>query len=297
MYPVAPRPLLAGGGGLLFSVGLLQTVAGIQAQIGLRIPFFISGLPKASWLSLGLQLFWATTPWGAVALGSRAPELMITMTPILELVRLGRQRTSSISQQTSSMITMTPLLLAVSMIILVVAIWPDEAAYTPGSGGFYLPLRPYVLLAACAGLALHQDAGPPRTYPLSSLLYCAGLLGWQLLAVLARTTSSMEQLRDATAHLRASGRLLMPPFAIVGAIFLVLGAAAWSNVPLAAPQSVKVPALGHCVVSRLGSCVLRAHLTAPSSSALPGRGRSTGGPATASGARASRLQSRRFRRL
>ena len=71
-------------------------------------------------------------------MGSRAPELMITMTPILELVRLGRQRTSSISQQTSSMITMTPLLLAVSMIILVVAIWPDEAAYTPGSGGFYL---------------------------------------------------------------------------------------------------------------------------------------------------------------
>ena len=157
-------------------------------------------------------------------MGSRARELMITMTPILELVRLGRQRTSSISQRTSSMITMTPLLLAVSMIILVVAIWPDEAAYTPGSGGFYLPLRPYVLLAACAGLALHQDAGPPRTYPLSSLLYCAGLLGWQLLAVLARTTSSVEQLRDATAHLRASGRLLMPPFAIVGAIFLVLGA-------------------------------------------------------------------------
>ena len=267
----------------------------LQAQIGLRIPFFGLQLlgraifrPTAFKQLLGEQRRW---------LGSRAPELMITMTPILELVRLGRQRTSSISQQTSSMITMTPLLLAVSMIILVVAIWPDEAAYTPGSGGFYLPLRPYVLLAACAGLALHQDAGPPRTYPLSSLLYCAGLLGWQLLAVLARTTSSMEQLRDATAHLRASGRLLMPPFAIVGAIFLVLGAAAWSNVPLAAPQSVKVPALGHCVVSRLGSCVLRAHLTAPSSSALPGRGRSTGGPATASGARASRLQSRRFRRL
>ena len=217
------------------------------------------------------------------------------MTPIIEVLGV-RDRLLKLTLLRGGPATPTniaPILLAASAIILVVAIWP---AHTPGSGGFYLPLRPYVLLAACAGLAL-QDAGPPRTYPLSSLLYCAGLLGWQLLAVLARTTSSVEQLRDATAHLRASGRLLMPPFAIVGAIFLVLGAAAWSNAPLAAPQSVKVPALGHCVVSRLGSCVLRAHLTAPSSSALPGRGRSTGGPATASGARASRLQSRRFRRL
>ena len=41
-------------------------------------------------------------------------------------------------------------------------------------------------------------------------------------------------------------------------------------------------------------CVLRARLTAPCSSALPGRGLATGIPATASAARASRLQSRRF---
>jgi len=43
--------------------------------------------------------------------------------------------------------------------------------------------------------------------------------------------------------------------------------------------------------------LLRARLAAPGSSALPGRGRPTGRPATASGARASRLQSRRFHRL
>eukprot|EP00964_Phaeocystis_antarctica_P014792 scaffold8163_cov78-Phaeocystis_antarctica.AAC.2 len=55
--------------------------------------------------------------------------------------------------------------------------------------------------------------------------------------------------------------------------------------------------------SRLGSAparVLRllwARLAALTSSALPGRGRPTGSPATASGARASRLQRRRYHRL
>ena len=44
-------------------------------------------------------------------------------------------------------------------------------------------------------------------------------------------------------------------------------------------------------------CLLRARLAALSSSVLPGRGRATGRPATASGARASRLQSCRFHRL
>eukprot|EP00964_Phaeocystis_antarctica_P047550 scaffold27514_cov48-Phaeocystis_antarctica.AAC.1 len=43
--------------------------------------------------------------------------------------------------------------------------------------------------------------------------------------------------------------------------------------------------------------LLRAHLAALGSSALPGRGRATGRPATAAGARASRLQSRRSHRL
>ena len=145
------------------------------------------------------------------------------MTPIIEVLGVRLDKLLKLTLLRGGPATPTniaPILLAASAIILVVAIWP---AYTPGSGGVYLPLRPYVLLAACAGLAL-QDAGPPRTCPLSSLLYCAGLLGWQLLAVLARTTSSVEQLRDETVHLRASGRLLMPPFAIVGAIFLVLGA-------------------------------------------------------------------------
>ena len=44
-------------------------------------------------------------------------------------------------------------------------------------------------------------------------------------------------------------------------------------------------------------CLLRARLAALGSSALPGRGRPSGRPATASSARASRLQSCRFRRL
>eukprot|EP00964_Phaeocystis_antarctica_P099456 scaffold65302_cov38-Phaeocystis_antarctica.AAC.3 len=42
-------------------------------------------------------------------------------------------------------------------------------------------------------------------------------------------------------------------------------------------------------------CLLRARQTALDSSALPGRGRPTGHPATASGARASHLPSRRCR--
>ena len=76
----------------------------------------------------------------------------------------------------------------------------------------------------CVVLAL-EDAGPPRTYrvPLSSRICCVGVLGWQLLALLARTTSSVEELRATTALLRASSGVL-PPFAIIGFIFLVLGA-------------------------------------------------------------------------
>ena len=56
----------------------------------------------------------------------------------------------------------------------------------------------------------------------------------------------------------------------------------------------------HGQSARLGSSparplhLLRARLAAPCSSALPGRGPATGRPAAASGARASRLQSRRF---
>ena len=41
-------------------------------------------------------------------------------------------------------------------------------------------------------------------------------------------------------------------------------------------------------------CLLRVHLTALGSAALPGRGRATGHPTIASGARVSRLRSRRF---
>ena len=53
-----------------------------------------------------------------------------------------------------------------------------------------------------------------------------------------------------------------------------------------------VPCLGSALARLL--CLLRARLAAMGSSALPGRGRPAGRLGTASGARASRLQSRRF---
>ena len=75
-------------------------------------------------------------------------------------------------------------------------------------------------------VVLASNAGPSRTYRAFSHLHCVGLLGWQLFAVLHRTTSSVEELRGSTALLRGavSSRLLLPPFAVVGAAYLVLGA-------------------------------------------------------------------------
>ena len=64
----------------------------------------------------------------------------------------------------------------------------------------------------------------------------------------------------------------------------LLGRAAWSKCPLGSAQARLL-------------CLLRARLAALGSSALLGRGQPTGSPAAASGARASRLQSRRFHRL
>ena len=138
-----------------------------------------------------------------------------------------------------------------SAIIIVVAMHMHHDPDAEDTGVYFSPYRISLAwcgcfgLAACALLALEdagrisdhdagppcvvlawEDAGPPdRTYhyPLSSLLYCVGLLGWPLLALLARTTSSVEELRVTTALLRASSGAL-PPFAIVGFIFLVLGA-------------------------------------------------------------------------
>ena len=141
---------------------------------------------------------------------------------------------------------MTPVLVAMSAIIVVVAMHMhhDPDVYSSPFFRFGLSWLVFVLLAACAVLALEdagripdaaqwppcvvlalEDAGPPRTYrvPLSSLICCAGVLGWQLLALLARTTSSVEELRVTTALLRARSGV-MPPFAIIGFIFLVLGA-------------------------------------------------------------------------
>ena len=137
--------------------------------------------------------------------------------------------------------TMTPILVAMSACIILVAMHLDPDAEYTGVYRCGLAFCGCIALAACAALALEdagripdagpprvvlalEDSGPPRTYRnMSSLLFCVGLLGWQLLAVLHRTTSSAEQLRDSTALLRASSRLLLPPFAIVGALYLVLG--------------------------------------------------------------------------
>ena len=149
--------------------------------------------------------------------------------------------------------SLTPILVAMSAIIIVVAMHMHNEPDAKDTGLYYshyhighigLAWCGCFGLAACAVLALEDagrisdhDAGPPcvvlaledgeptRTYryPLSSLLCCAGVLGWQLLALLARTTSSVEELRVTTALLRASSGVL-PPFAIIGFIFFVLGA-------------------------------------------------------------------------
>ena len=146
---------------------------------------------------------------------------------------------------------MTPVLVAMSAIIVVLAMHMHNEPDAEDTGVYFSPYRiglawcGFLGPAACAVLALEdagrisdhdagppcvvlalEDAGPPRTsyrVPLSSLLYCVGLLGWPLLALLARTTSSVEELRATTALLRASSGVL-PPFAIIGFIFLVLGA-------------------------------------------------------------------------
>ena len=140
--------------------------------------------------------------------------------------------------------TMTAVSVGMSAIIVVVAMhmhYDPEVYSSPffriglAWCGCFL-LAPFAVLAwedtgrihdagpPCVVLAL-EDGEPTRTYryPLSSLLCCAGVLGWQLLALLARTTSSVEELRVTTALLRARSGAL-PPFAIVGFIFLVVGA-------------------------------------------------------------------------
>ena len=146
---------------------------------------------------------------------------------------------------------MTPVLVAMSAIIVVLAMHMHNEPDAEDTGVYFSPYRiglawcGFLGPAACAVLALEdagrisdhdagppcvmlalEDAGPPRTsyrVPLSSLLYCVAQLGWPLLGLLARTTSSVEELRVTTALLRARSGAL-PPFAIVGFIFLVVGA-------------------------------------------------------------------------
>ena len=147
--------------------------------------------------------------------------------------------------------SLTPILVAMSAIIIVVAMHMHHDPDAEDTGVYFSPYRISLAwcgcfgLAACALLALEdagrisdhdagppcvvlalEDAGPPRTsyrVPLSSLLYCVAQLGWPLLGLLARTTSSVEELRVTTALLRARSGAL-PPFAIIGFIFFVLGA-------------------------------------------------------------------------
>merc|ERR1719223_2488008 len=90
-------------------------------------------------------------------------------------------------------------------------------------------------LVVCALVALeHSSAFETvryRTYKLSSLIFCAGLVGGQAMAVLWRTLSSVEDLRAATEQLRTNSILssfvlvaeylgypptTFPPFTIVG---------------------------------------------------------------------------------
>ena len=145
---------------------------------------------------------------------------------------------------------MTPVLVAMSAIIVVLAMHMHNEPDAEDTGVYFSPYRiglawcGFLGPAACAVLALEdagripdaaqgppcvvlalEDAGPPRTYrvPLSSRLYCVGLLGFQLFALLSRTTSSVEQVRDSTAFLLRRVPATAP-FAIVGFIFLVLGA-------------------------------------------------------------------------
>jgi hypothetical protein len=140
--------------------------------------------------------------------------------------------------------TTTHVLVAMSAIIVILAVHQNNPDAENTSTWWRCGLVWAVVwgLVACAVLALENagripdaappcvvlasNAGPSRTYRAFSHLHCVGLLGWQLFAVLHRTTSSVEELRGSTALLRGaiSSRLLLPPFAVVGAAYLVLGA-------------------------------------------------------------------------
>ena len=102
-------------------------------------------------------------------------------------------------------------------------------------------------LLVCMLLAL-EHAGVMftyRTYKMSALIFCAGLVGGQAFALLTRTQSSVEDLRTATEQLRRNCLLMicadeeyffprvaeylgypltnLPPFTVVGMTFFNLG--------------------------------------------------------------------------
>ena len=128
--------------------------------------------------------------------------------------------------------TTTHILVAMSAIIVILAVHQNNPDAENTSTWFGCGLVWVVVwgLVACAVLALKNAGRIPDglagRIPAFSHLHCVGLLGWQLFAVLHRTTSSVEELRGSTALLRGaiSSRLLLPPFAVVGAAYLVLGA-------------------------------------------------------------------------
>ena len=98
-------------------------------------------------------------------------------------------------------------------------------------------------------------------------------------------TLAME--RAVSEHIELDAPTILSMLVIIGGVvlytfndiqFSAAGLAAWSKCPLGSAPAWLL-------------CLLRARLAALGSSALAGRGQPTGRPATASGARASRLQS------
>ena len=127
-----------------------------------------------------------------------------------------------------------------SFIVIVVAMrFSEDNALLP---------RRLAGLLVCMLLAL-EHAGVMftyRTYKMSSLVFCAGLVGGQAFALLTRTQSSVEDLRTATEQLRRNCLLMicadeeyffprvaeylgypltnLPPFTVVGITLFNLGA-------------------------------------------------------------------------
>ena len=118
-----------------------------------------------------------------------------------------------------------------------------------------------------ADASTHRPPAPPAA-------------GW---ADPAQRTAMSSARRPPPLRRSASAEELLPPRPT---------SSGWRPSSPSASNMGKVPWWGSAPARLL--CLLRARLAALGSSALPGRGPATGLPATASGARASRLHSRRL---